>query len=107
HLLIYSFNNNSLLLKVLKQTDYSFSTKIEDEISFALFQNNNQPKLGSIYYAKIIKYQKSLDCYFIDLGNNQYALLKNNYQTKLLLKNPTEGQKILVIITKEGDNTKY
>lgn len=111
-LLVYSYNNNTLLLKIIEEQHHeSLSTtnknNTKKEIGLALLQNNNHPVLGNIYYGKIIKYQKSLDCYFLDIGNNQYALLKNTRQTKTLLNNPTYGQKILVIITKEGNEEKH
>lgn len=98
NLLVYNYNDSTLLIKSLNQCHSIIKTQ---------FQSNLKPSLGSIYYAKIIQFQESLNCYFIDLGNNNYALLKNNNQTKSILGKPSLGSKILVIITKEDDNYKY
>jgi len=60
-------------------------------------KQNLQPKLQSIYLARIIKKQLSLGCFLLDLGNNQQALLK-------ITKNSStfhEGQKVLVQVVKE------
>lgn len=98
NLLVYNYQNSTFFIKTLNHYNSIIKTK---------FQNNLKPTLGSIYYAQITQFQPALNCYFVDLGNNYYALLKNNHQTKSILGKPSLGSKFLAVLTKEDDNYKY